>query len=359
MATPPELRAATGADRRWRLRRRAVSALSLLLRTAGVPALLRRRRHRRGDFRVFILEYHDLCGGAGEREGVVSDRRFERHLRHLRRRHRFATVADAADLLRRPEGLDGDVVVVTFDDGYVGNHRFAWPVLRDLGLPAAIYLTAGFLDGDELWFDIARRGFQALCRSSHGDAAAVLAAPARDVLREVLGEWPPSSPGGAVERLKYADPADRRRAVEALRDLRLPTSPPAQPMSWNQARELRDGGIELGAHTVTHPILSKLPADEQEGEMARSRERIGEELGELPRTFAYPNGGARDFDEITVEAARRAGFDAACTTLRGSNRPGCEPLTLRRIGVGSDSIALLEVRLAGLLDEGIRRWLPG
>jgi hypothetical protein len=70
-----------------------------------------------------------------------------------------------------------------------------------------------------------------------------------------------------------------------------------------------------------------------------------------------PNGLPRDFDEHTLSILRSLGFEAACTTVRGSNAPGCEPLTLRRIGLGADPIPLLAARMAGLFDESVRRRL--
>ena len=117
------------------------------------------------------------------------------------------------------------------------------------------------------------------------------------------------------------------------------------------------GGIEFGAHTVSHPILSTLEPADQEDEIRRSRARIAEATGKEPVTFAYPNGSAKDYDRHTVEILGRLGFQAACTTRRGSNRPGCDRLTLKRLGIGSDSTAIVETRLAGLFDEEVRAWL--
>jgi peptidoglycan/xylan/chitin deacetylase (PgdA/CDA1 family) len=126
-------------------------------------------------------------------------------------------------------------------------------------------------------------------------------------------------------------------------------------MAWDEARSLRDAGIELGAHTVDHPILSKLSEGEQEKQIAGSLERIEEELGERPQTFAMPNGGARDYDRATLHVLRRLGLLAACTTRRGANADGAQLMELKRIGVGSDSPAMLDARLAGFFDEGMRK----
>ncbi len=330
-------------------RRVALHAVSLLAAASGLTRLRRRRRHRRGDFRLYLLEYHDVAGDV-EKEGTVSALRFERHLRYLRRHFRLDTLASAIERLEAPAGLDHDLAVITFDDGYAGNYQAAWPVLRDAGTAATFYLTTGFLDGAELWFDFARRALDAAHRSPPE-----LAPADRERLRTALGSWPlTESTDRAVRRLKYLPHEQRDGALEVLRAAAMELSPPARPMSWDQAQEMAAAGAELGAHTVSHPILSTLEPAAQEREIRGSRRRIAEAAGVEPLTFAYPNGSARDYDRHTVEIAGRAGFRAACTTRRGSNRPGAPRLEQRRIGIGADPLFVVEARLAGLFDEEVR-----
>ena len=335
-----------------RRRRFAVRLVSGLARASGWTTLARRRRHRRGDYRLYVLEYHDVAGDSAEKESTVSAARFTSHLQHLRRRFQIETLAAAAERLDAGE-LDRDLLAITFDDGYAGNSEAAWPVLRRAGAPATIFLTTSFLDGEELWFDFARRALGAVCRHTRA-----LGADAVGSLRQALGSWPPAESIGAVlRRLKYLPPERRHQALAALRRVDLDLAPPARPLSWGRVREMQAAGIEFGAHTVTHPILSTLEPAEQEDEIRRSRSRIAEVTGEEPTTFAYPNGSARDYDRHSVEILDRLGFAAACTTRRGSNKPGCNRLTLRRLGIGSDSLAVVEARLAGLFDEAVRAWV--
>jgi peptidoglycan/xylan/chitin deacetylase (PgdA/CDA1 family) len=115
-------------------------------------------------------------------------------------------------------------------------------------------------------------------------------------------------------------------------------------------RELHAAGIEIGSHTVDHPILAQLPRSRQRQEIEESRLRLREEIGASPSTFAFPNGTPADFSSETCELLAKAGFVAACTTIRGSNRPGCDRLRLRRIGIGSDPSYILAARLDFLSD---------
>ena len=121
---------------------------------------------------------------------------------------------------------------------------------------------------------------------------------------------------------------------------------------------MQDGGIEFGGHTVTHPILSQLPSELQKSEIVTCRQRIEQETGVPPVSFAYPNGSIKDYTKETTKIVRQAGYLAACTTRKGSNPPGCDRFALRRIGVGSDPTWVLEARLSGLFDEEVRNLIP-
>lgn len=321
---------------------------------SGVVDLLRRRRRRRGDFRVFLLEYHNVTAGQDEPEGTVAVARLHQHIQFLAGHFRLTTFAEAAARLAAPGGLTEDLAVVTFDDGYAGNYEAAWPILRTAGAPATVFVTSGFLDGRPLWFDVARRTLVAL---HHGRTA--LPATSCESLRAVFGAWPSREGVEAlVRRMKYFEPARRARAMTALGHADPAVDDAARSLTWEQAKAMCDGGIELGGHTVSHPILSTLDPVAQEAEIIDGCERIAAMTGQQPTTFAFPNGAAGDFDNHTLDILRRHGFQAACTTLRGSNRPGCDPFTLKRTGIGSDPTYVLAARLAGLFDEGLRAWLP-
>ena len=340
-------------------RRSALHAGALLATASGVVPALRRRRRRRADHRVYVLEYHDVCAGGGERQGVVSAARLRRQVRSLKRGYRFATLSRAAALLAEPGALGEDLVVLTFDDGYAGNFEAAWPVLRDEGVPATVFLTTGFLDGRPLWFDFARRALAAALRAgAEGEELPPRLARSLDLAfgggrggGGWSGEGPPRRIEAALEHLKAVSPAVRERLLAELAAAALPPAPPARPLTWEQVRHLQAAGCEIGCHTVDHPILAQLPRRRQEEEIRQCRQRVSEETGSAPTSFAFPNGRAQDFTAVTCELLRAAGFTAACTTIRGSNRPGCDPLRLRRLGIGSDPAFVVAARLSGLADR--------
>lgn len=335
------------------LSRSAIFLVSLVAVATGYVALRTRLHLWRTEPRLHILEYHEVDGDQPETEGVVSAARFRRHIRYLKKYFRLETLSRALELLRLNHHHDRSIVAVTFDDGLAGNYRWAWPVLRQENVPATIFLTTGFVDGEALWFDFARRALEAARRDPSR-----LPNRTRRVLTSVYGEWPRNGRSqDLVEQLKRLSPDRRNDVLESLRSAGLRLETTARPMSWAQVREMQAAGIEIGGHTMTHPILSMLSRGEQEAEIDGCRKRIAKETGVEPRTFAVPNGSLRDFNETTIEILRATGFEASCTTIRGPNRPGCDPYRLKRIGVGSDPTVVLAARLAGVFDEGLRRKL--
>jgi peptidoglycan/xylan/chitin deacetylase (PgdA/CDA1 family) len=106
-------------------------------------------------------------------------------------------------------------------------------------------------------------------------------------------------------------------------------------VSWEDVDALRAQGFELGAHTRTHPILTDLPPERLDAEIAGSRADLGKRLGAPPSAFAYPYG---KWNPAAAEAVRRAGFSSALTVRAGRNGPATPLHALRRTLIhGSDS----------------------
>jgi peptidoglycan/xylan/chitin deacetylase (PgdA/CDA1 family) len=102
----------------------------------------------------------------------------------------------------------------------------------------------------------------------------------------------------------------------------------ARPMlSWSEVKEVHRYGIEFGAHTSTHPDLTRIPIEQAEGEIRESRMEIQDRLGADGETFAYTYGS---FNANVKELVKRE-FHAACSTRLGRNEPGDDPYSLKRI----------------------------
>lgn len=256
-------------------------------------------------------------------------------------------------LARLARGEAGHAVAFTFDDGYADNVTRALPVLEGCGAKATFYLAAGLMETrtapwwDELAFVLERAGRPAARLAIGGaDLALETGTPAgrRAALRALLP-------------LLRVPPAEQRARLGALRDaLGAPGPAPCELADWPLARRLAAAGMEIGAHTMTHPFLTLLPPDEQRREIAESVALAAARTGAEVTGLAYPVG---DHDDRTVEAARAAGLAYAVTTRAGDVAPGADAFRLVRRALpegaslgpgGRPSPSMMRAELRGAFD---------
>lgn len=229
----------------------------------------------------------------------------------------------------RSGDLPARAMSITFDDGYADNVSVALPILRRHGLPATVFVATGFLDGGRMWNDTVIESI----RSARVDELALgqLVPGAADVLDLRTLQARQAAIPQVVMALKYLPHNDRGRVAEALAVAARATLPHDLMMSSQQLRDWASGGMGVGAHTVTHPILSGIGVDAVRDEMARSRETLLALVDRPVDLFAYPNGKPGvDFDDDSVTAARQVGFRAAVTTTPGAAHRGSDLYQLPR-----------------------------
>lgn len=245
----------------------------------------------------------------------------------------FTVLAPGVAIRRLAEGsLPPRAACVTFDDGYADNAEVALPILRRFGLKAGFFISSGYLDGGRMWndsiidavraaphgqLDLAGHGLESL-----GSMPLTSLAERRHAIALLLG------------KLKYVPFSQRQRIADILY-LKLAgklNDKRAAPMlSSAQLQTLHRAGMEIGAHTVSHPILSALSQQGARAEMANGKRHL-ETLLQAPVTlFAYPNGKRdQDYGQQHADIAASLGFVAALATDPGVVRPGCDLFHLPR-----------------------------
>ena len=219
-------------------------------------------------------------------------------------------------------------VAVTFDDGYADNLTVALPVLRAFDIPATVFVATGFIDGGTMWND---KVIETLLASAGG----VL--DLRDVGLDQVDLTDESLLADAASRLlgelKYMDAANREEIAGRIVE-RIDESARRQLMlSTSQLRELHDAGVDIGAHTVSHPILASLDSERARREIRESKQFLESHLGSEVSCFAYPNGRPGiDYDSSHVDMVREAGFKAAVATCSGIATGASDALQLPRFG---------------------------
>jgi peptidoglycan/xylan/chitin deacetylase (PgdA/CDA1 family) len=270
---------------------------------------------------LLVLNYHRIGDGAGSEfdRGLwsASAEAFDQQVRFLKKNADVITPREFADVLGRKKGR---YITITFDDGYRDNYEIAFSVLRSHGVSAAFFVTTGFIDTGRLawWDEIAW-----IVRTS---GHATLRAPGPKASE--LGNDAASREGtiGAVLKAYKTLPADSTESyldelAEAAGTGRFPRAEVAEVwMTWDMIREMRDSGMVIGGHTVTHPILARLSDARQREEIAGCAQRLREELGTTMDYFSYPVGHPDCFNAATRDCLRAAGVRYAFSYYGGLNR---------------------------------------
>jgi len=108
---------------------------------------------------------------------------------------------------------------------------------------------------------------------------------------------------------------------------------------------MAEAGIDFGAHTVNHPILTRVPPRTAREEIAGSKRELEEILGREVTGFCYPNGQPGDFDGVIEGMVRHVGFRYACSTIDGVNDAATDPYALKRTWTSETSLSLFAARL--------------
>jgi peptidoglycan/xylan/chitin deacetylase (PgdA/CDA1 family) len=275
----------------------------------------------------------------------------------MRRDYNPVTLKSVSEHLHTGTPLPRNAVAITIDDGYRDFLLYGYPVFQEYDIPTTAFLVSDFLDGKLWqWWDAIRYSLLHTERKS----LSLELPPTTECFTTSLAtdEERRLAHRNLVERLKLLKNSERLHVCQTLPELlgvELPKSPPEDlaPLRWSEVRELADNGVEFGAHTKTHPILSRISDREQlREEIEGCKKRLDEELGAPAIHFCYPNGRRIDFDEATLELVKESGFHTAVTTERGMNFAGADPLLLRRLAVDpSDPPPYFQELLAGVRKE--------
>lgn len=213
--------------------------------------------------KALIIAYHRVKDEMDAHLRPTKVADFERQMRYLAKAYHPMPLETMARHLRNGMPLPPRAIAVTFDDGYCDNYENAYPVLKEYRIPATVFITTEFIG---------------------------------------TGQIP------AWDRGRY-------KGETALM------------LSWKQVREMSDGGISFGSHTLTHPFLARIPREQVEREIRLSKDIIEQLTGKPVTALAYPSG---DFNSEIKGIVREAGYATAVSTRPGYNAPHGDVYALKR-----------------------------
>lgn len=261
-----------------------------------------------------ILMYH--CVGHDD----VPVEQFRLQLRFLRDRFELISLQELVNRLAS-RAASGDEVVITFDDGVCNQFTVAYPLLCEQGAPATMFVCPGLIESRRwIWRTELRLRLALLSRRERMKVAG--AAGCADYRTEAILGW--------TKGLGLAVRHDLEARVTALTREFEPTTQQIDqyaPLTWQQLDQMDPHLVTIGCHTSTHPMLTTLPGDLLQAEIAGSRAALEKHLGRRVDMFCYPNGAN---SAAVVEVARRH-YRAALTTRQDFVEADTDVFMLPRI----------------------------
>lgn len=272
--------------------------------------------------RAPILTYHRIHPEPSSIS--VPPEAFELQMRTLRELYHPLSLTELVWHLERARPLPPGAVVVTFDDGFRDNYDTALPILQAYGIPATFFIASGTIGQQQYyWFDRVRHGLKpfAAVAAAWPELASALADKSREAQIALV-----------TEALKRQESETASRLLSEICDPVHPTA--RETMTWEEVRALAAAGMEIGSHTVTHPILSRQRPSGAEWEIRHSKEILEAQTGSPVLHFAYPNGQPRDYSSSIAAMVRAAGYRSAVSMVPGlagshSSLFGLERLSIR------------------------------
>lgn len=258
---------------------------------------------------------------------------FHEQVRWLKRNFAVISFADLKKCEESHEPLPDNALIITFDDGFKDNYEVAFPVLQEFSIPATFFIATDYIGTREpFWFDKVysdllicnNREFRVSGKKfTLGEGEEEKEPAARAVLRSLIA-------AENEERLEFLAHMKASGLAQApLHEMDL-------PMTWEDVREMSDGGMEIGSHTKTHPVLTRIKDQPMAVEIRESKRVIEEKTGKEVTTIAYPVGNRFAYSEKIKQVVKDSGYRYGVSYVQGNNSFRTkDDFELRRVHVES------------------------
>jgi len=286
-----------------------------------------------------ILTYHRVIPSPGNEypfdEGLISadPGTFEQQLVFVKKNFHVTNFQRIQELRERGSKIPPGTLVITFDDGYADNHDIAYPLLMKHGLTATVFVTTGVVETSEVFW-LEKVSWYLKCRTSfdlHIESLrfhAHVDENSRDGVRNAL-----------LGVLKNVPNQVRLDALAEMEDIygRIPPQDNhlVKMLTWGQIVEMDRAGIEIGSHTVSHPVLSLMEENDVRVELVSSKKKLEDKIGHEVVSLSYPIGARSAFNPMVEKVAYETGYRFGLSYVGGVNRDLSNPFSLKRIHVES------------------------
>ncbi|MFH1845386.1 MAG: polysaccharide deacetylase family protein [bacterium] len=285
---------------------------------------------------VRSLMYHRFADQADGDPRFVDRDALRWQAAYLARNHTVVTPDDHLRSLTQP--LAGHCpVVVTVDDGYRDFYTVAFPLFREYGIPAMLFVTTGFVSG-QTWFWWDRLEYIKTLAASQQTSFTIGDQEFQVDLTSEPGRH--RAYHQIADRCRFLPNEEKNQVLLQLaRKLEVEVPEQAAPQyaatTWDELREMIADGLLVGAHTINHPILSRVPVEEARREIVESKQVLEAQTNVSVNWFCYPQGGPADFTPELMATVRETGFDASYVAYQNLEAQG-DPYQMGRYGIVPD-----------------------
>jgi peptidoglycan/xylan/chitin deacetylase (PgdA/CDA1 family) len=288
----------------------------------------------------------------------VLDNVFARQMELLQQQFTIVSMQCLLDLWKKGQwDSQARYCAITFDDGWLDNYRYAYPILKRLNIPATVFLPTDYVGShDWFWPDQLSALFEIIAerydKAEQMNKIEVVLSRFLDVaVRPFIEAWrrQESVTDQIIERCKHLPIERIRRLIEALvKELGLSLPQNRVIVNWDEVREMSGNGISFGSHSCSHRILTTIAHEDVADELARSKQVLLAQGVNFVPVFCYPNGNTDPHIQSQVQAC---GYEAAVSVQMGVE--GCKPenqFAVKRVGIHNDvtnTIPLFSLRLFG------------
>jgi len=263
--------------------------------------------------KLFILIYHRVFDEPDFMQpGEVDKKNFTWQMGLIEKYFNVLSLPDAIERMEKGM-LPPRAVCITFDDGYADNYLNALPILKKKQLTATFFIASGYLNGGIMWND----SIIETLRNYTGKQL--------DLSDINLGHYSTrtnkeksQAASKIIQKIKHLTPQKRQSITDYLCDTYINNLPDDLMLTNEQLLMLHQSNMEIGGHTVTHPIMSKTPFVQLQQEITNNKQTLESLLNTPIHFFAYPNGKpGQDYFPEQVQLIKDNGFKAAVSTQWG------------------------------------------
>jgi len=305
--------------------------------------------------RIIILMYHRIFDNINYKIDVDADylitpEEFEKQIKYISEKYNVIAFDEFIEYCQNKSKLPKNSVIITFDDGYKDCYTIAHPILLKYNVSAMFFIATDYINSDKIyWWDKVAYALNNTNLTSFSVpelGAYNLENPVKrlEAKRNICKKLRQFNEQQKNEIINEIEQILKFEFDEINKDLFL---------NWEEINDMSKNGMDFGAHTCSHAILTRVPNEQAKYEIRNSKSVIEANINKKINVFSYPSGTINDFDDSIKEYVKYIGFRAAVSTIYGINKLNNETdfYSLKRLDIiNSVNIYLFMLELTGILD---------